>query len=123
MTRCEIRTATAKDAFSFYGKAPINSFKGIVAVENDKVIGIGGLFYSQSNLVVFTDMKPEMRQYKKAIVKGCRIIMDMVKNADRPVYAMANPDEPTAERLLEKLGFVHTGLKNELGETLVWGDT
>ena len=121
MTKCKLKTATAKDAFEFYGKAPSNSFKGIVAVEGGKVIGIGGIFHNKTNLVVFTDMKPEMRQYKKAIVKGCRMIMNMVKEANRPVYAIANPDEPTAEKLLEKLGFVHTGLENEFGETLVWG--
>jgi len=122
MTKCKLRTATAKDAFNFYGKPPTNSFKGIVAVEGDKVIGIGGLFYTKSGLVAFSDMKPEMRQYKKAMVKGCRMIMNMVKNAEVPVYAVANNMEPTAKNLLERLGFVNTGVGNELGETLVWGD-
>ena len=122
MTKCELRTATTKDAYNFYGRMPTNSFKGIVAVEGDKVIGIGGLFYTKSNLIAFSDMKPEMRPYKKAMVKGCRIIMDMVKNAEVPVYAVANSNEPTAKNLLKRLGFVNTGVENEFGETLVWRD-
>ena len=122
MTKCKLRQATTKDAYNFYGKMPSNSFKGIVAVEGDKVIGIGGLFYTKDGLIAFSDMKPEMRQYKKALVKGCRMIMDMVKNADTPVYAVANDKEPTATNLLERLGFVRTGIKNEIGETLVWRD-
>jgi len=122
MTRCEIRTATAKDAHDFYGKPPSNSFKGFVAVKSGRVIGIGGVFYTKTGLIAFSDMKPEMRQHKKAIVKGCRMIMDMVKNAEVPVYAVANDNEPTANNLLERLGFVNTGVKNELGDTLVWRD-
>lgn len=118
----KLKTATAKDAYNFYGKAPSNSFKGIVAVDGDKVIGIGGLFYTKDGLIAFSDMKPEMRQYKKAMVKGCRMIMEMVRDSSTPVYAVANDKEPKATRLLERLGFVRTGIKNEIGETLVWRD-
>jgi len=122
MTKCKLRQATTKDAYSFYGKMPSNSFKGIVAVEGDKVIGIGGLFYTKDGLIAFSEMKPEMRKHKKVLVKGIRMIMNMVKNADTPVYAVANDKEPTAQRLLERLGFVNTGVSNKLGETLVWRD-
>jgi hypothetical protein len=115
------RPATIKDAVEFYGKYPANRFKGFVAVKDEKVIGIGGIFYLKSDLVAFTDIKPEMRQDKKAIVKGCRMIMDMIKELNRPVYAIANASEPTAAHLLERLGFIPTGLKNDVGETLVWG--
>ena len=116
------RTATTKDALDFYGKKPPNSFKGIVAVKDEKIIGIGGLFYMKTNVVVFSDIKPEMRSHKKAIVKGLKIIMNMVKDSNRAVYAIACPDEPTSKKLLNKLGFTPTGQKNEIGETLVWGD-
>ena len=114
------RSATIKDAVSFYGKYPPNRFKGFVAVMDEKIIGIGGIFYTESNLVAFTDIKPEMRQSKKAIVKGCKLVMNMVKESKHPVYAVADPKEPTATHLLERLGFIPTGLKNDTGETLVW---
>ena len=120
MTKCKLKTATAKDAYNFYGHMPTNSFKGIVAIEGDKVIGIGGLFYTKAGVIVFSDMKPEMRQYKKVMVKGCRMIMDIVRKSETSVYAVANDKEPTAKDLLERLGFVGTGVRNELGETLVW---
>lgn len=118
----KFRNATTKDAHAFYGKAPSNTFKGVVAVKGEEVIGIGGVFYMQSHLVAFSDMKPEMRKYKKSIVKGVRLIMKMVKEAGRPVYTIACPDEPTASKLLEGLGFKPTGLRNEIGETLIWED-
>lgn len=115
------RSATAKDAYEFYGKAPSNSFTGIVAVDEGNIVGIGGLFRHKQHLIAFTDLKPEMRPHKKALVKGCRMMINIIKKAKRPVYAVADPTEPTAAYLLAKIGFIPTGLRNEMGETLVWG--
>lgn len=120
MTRCEFRKATAQDALEFYGKPPCNSFRGIVAVEDGKVIGIGGLFYEGKNLVAFSDMKPEMRKHRKDMARSCRMLIDMVREAKRPVYAVADPNEPTSPYLLAKLGFEPTGMFGPSGEILKW---
>jgi hypothetical protein len=114
------RNATGKDAFEFYGKVPEHSFKGIVAIKDERVIGIGGLFFMKGSIVAFSDMKPEMKESKKSIVKGMRMLVDMIKKETRPVYAIADPNEATSCKLLAKLGFVGTGIINPDGETLVW---
>jgi hypothetical protein len=114
------RPATAKDVEEFYGKPSKHSFRGLVAVDDGSIVGIGGITTVNSRLVVFTSMREEMKRHKKAVAKGCRLMMDMVKEAGRPVYAVADPNEPTAEKLLAKLGFEPTGLSGSDGETLVW---
>ena len=69
------RQATARDALAFYGKPASNSFKGIAAIENEKVVGLGGLFYMKGGIVAFSDMKDELRANKKDIVRGCRMLV------------------------------------------------
>ncbi len=120
MTKCSLKPATAEAAEAFYGRPVDYSFKGIVAVEDEKVIGIGGIYRLNGHRVAFTDMKPEMRRHKREMVKSCRLLMNMIRDEKAPVYAVANQDEPTAADLLTRLGFEPTGLYNEVGETLVW---
>lgn len=123
MTKCSLQPATAEAAEAFYGRPVDYSFKGIIAVEDEKVIGIGGIYRLNGKRVAFTDMKPEMRRHKKVMVKSCRLLMAMIREEKGPVYAVANQDEPTAPDLLARLGFESTGVFNEFGETLVWRDT
>ena len=122
MTSCRIEPATPETVEAFYGEPVGYSFKGIVAVEDENVIGIGGIYRLNGKRIAFTDMKPEMRKHKKIMVKSCRLLMDMIRKEHRPVYAVANQDEPTAQDLLARLGFEPTGQFNEYGETVVWRD-
>lgn len=115
------RVATNKDSTDFFGKAPTHNFKGIVAVKDNKIIGIGGLLYTKEGVIAFSEIKDEMKKNKKDIVRGCRILIDMIKKENRSVYAVADKKEPTSQAFLKRLGFVRTGLFNENGETLVWG--
>ena len=120
MTRCEFRQATAKDAYEFYGEKPPFSFKGVAAVKDGKVVGLGGIYREAHYLIAFTDMKDEMRESKKDIAKGCRIVHNLIIEEPRPVYAIANQDEPTAKALLAKLGFVPSGKETDKGSILIW---
>lgn len=120
MTRCEFRQATAKDAREFYGEKPPFSFRGVAAIKDGKVVGLGGIYREAHYLVAFTDMKDEMRENKKDIAKGCRMIHKMIIDEKRPVYAVANREEPTAEALLAKLGFVPSGRETSKGSILIW---
>ncbi len=120
MTKCSFRTATQEDALEFFGELPPFSFKGIVAVEDGKVIGIGGISRTGGVLTAFSDMKPEMRKYKREMVMTCRMIVAMIKQQDRPVYAVANNSEPTSLSLLVRLGFKPAGKITEDGEVMRW---
>jgi len=120
MTRCNFRKATAQDSYEFYGKPPCNTFRGIVAEIDGRVIGIGGLFYEGKARVAFSDMKPEMKQHRKDIARACRMLIDIVKEAKAPVYSVCDTNEPTSFNLLKKLGFVSTGITGPMGEILIW---
>jgi len=123
MTRCKFRQATAQDAYDFYGANPPFSFKGVAAIKDGMVVGVGGIYREGPYLIAFTDMKDEMRESKKDVAKGCRMIHKLIIEESRPVYAIANNDEPTAEALLVKLGFVPSGKTSEKGDILIWEET
>lgn len=120
MPRCSFKTATQKDAAEFFGQQPAYTFKGIAATEGEKIIGIGGLIYSGGRVTAFSDMKPEMRKYKKDMALTCRMIVAMIKAEPRKVYAVAQEDEPTSAYLLIKLGFRPTGEFSSFGEIMRW---
>ena len=113
------RRATAADALAYYGKPAPFSFRGYVAELGDEVIGIGGVYYQDGTPIAFSEMRPAMRTHRKAIAKACRMLMQFLNQIGGPVYAVACPTEPTAPRLLAKLGFKPTGLFGPMGETLV----
>lgn len=115
----EFRVATLADALEFFGGYPPARFRGFVAVLNGAVVGIGGVYYHGGAMVAFSDLKPEIRKHKKIIAKGCRILCKFFEELNMPVYALANAHEPTAPRLLAKLGFRPTGQVTDAGEYLV----
>ena len=115
------RQATEADATTYYGQRPPLSFRGYVAIKGDEVVGIGGVYYSGSARVAFSEFKPEMRSDRRALVKGTRMLMRFIDTIKGPVYAVASQNEPTATNLLSRLGWKPTGIHGPQGETLVRG--
>ena len=102
-----IRPATAADLAVFYGAIPGRSVRALVAELAGKPIAIAGIAYQQDGAppYLFSDMKPEMRRFPVAIIKGAR---EMLKRLARPgLAAVADPSKPNAGRVLASLGFVH----------------
>lgn len=99
-----IREATAQDAIDFYdGKPPSNSFHGFVAVQEGRVIGIAGVYYDGPVQVAFSDMKEEMKKYKKDIIRGTRLVMQMIEKRGLTVYAECA--EGRAANFVRRVGF------------------
>ena len=115
------RRANAEDALAFFGRSPPFSFRGWVAEQDGQVTAIGGLYYEDGRPVAFSDMGATFRKSRKDIAKGCRILMQMIDKIKGPVYAVANPNEPTANYLLAKLGWKPTGRFTDVGELMVRG--
>lgn len=114
----EFRRASATDVAAFYDGPPPARMHAIVAFRGDTPLMIGGVFYAHGVPVVFSTLKPEARKSKKLIAKGIRILMDFWDEFNMPLYAIANPSEPTAPYLLCKLGFKPTGVMTSQGEYL-----
>jgi hypothetical protein len=115
------RPATAADAEAYYGRNPGLTFRGYVAVKGDEVLGICGVNYTNGMRVAFSEFKEALRSDRRALAKGVKMTMKLVNQIKGPVYAVADDEEPTAAKLLAKLGWVPTGVHGPHGETLVRG--
>lgn len=103
----ELRPATAKDIAAFYGKPPRETVRAIVAELNGEPVGIAGIAHKNGCLVLFCDLKPEMRKFRKSIVKAGRQLMSMTKG--RTVRSVADPNIPGSGRFLEAIGLKRVG--------------
>ncbi len=115
------RPATPADAEAYYGRPSGATFRGYVAVKDGEVVGIGGVSYDNGTRVAFSEFKDALRSDRRALVKGVKIVMDIVNQIRGPVYAVADDAEPTSTKLLAKLGWRPTGVVGPHGETLVRG--
>ena len=107
MTKSEpvLRPATAGDVADFFGKPQAKTVQAVVMELDGRVIGIGGLAYEGDKLVAFGDFKPEALKYKRMVVKGARMVRDMVAKARAPVFTVADDKYPGSAKLLLRLGF------------------
>ena len=115
-----IKFASMAHAKEFYGDQYTKSFRGGVALLKGKVVGIAGLSFENEQMMLFSDMKDEMRPYKRDIVKAIRIIGKMVEKALCPIVAVADNKESLSEKILTKLGFTFRGHMNPDGSKIFW---
>ena len=117
----EITFAPATQAYvnDYFGGAPPYGFRGYVALLDGAVVGIGGVFMYGGVPVAFSQMKDPMRPFIKAKARAARLLEKYIDDMRIPVYATADPNEPTSGKLLEKLGFQPTGVESGYGEMLV----
>ena len=114
----EIRQATEKDVRNYFdGVAPIRSMRAFAAILDGRVIGIGGVYFDGKNMVAFSDIKDEMKKYKKDIVRGARIIMDMIASRNIAVFAICADDR--AVQFVNHLGFDVVGETPD-GRLMIW---
>lgn len=119
-SKVTIEPANIKHAKEFYGDQYTKSFKGYVALLDGKVVGIGGISFSKNNMMLFSDIKDELRPYKRDIVKGVYILKDMVEKINYPVVAIASKEERLSEKLLDRLGFSPSGYSDSDGSKIFW---
>lgn len=118
MTKVKITQATQALIHDFYGGMPPFSMKGFAAVLDDKCIGLTGIYREGPRFIAFSDMRPEMRAHKKAMVIAVRKMERMMRELGKSIYAVCNPDEQTSVRLLQRVGFRPTGMTGPAGEIL-----
>lgn len=116
----DIRYATADDIKSFYeGRDNYGfSMRAAVAVDNDEVVGMAGVYYQYDGvLVAFSDIKESMRKRKKDVVRLGRLVMQMIINRKIPVVALC--EEQQSYNILRKLGFEEF-MTTERGRVMKW---
>lgn len=100
------RSATHEDVRRYYPTLT-SSFKAWVAVLDGEVRGILGIALTRPIACMFSAFDEELRPYLKRLT-----ILRFIKKAEAalnesriPVWAIAEPTEPTAPAILKRLGF------------------
>lgn len=119
MTRSSVTFAhaTAEAAQAYYGGTPPFSFRGYVALLEDRPIGIGGVYYIGPTPYAFSEMTDEMRPRLKDKARAVRVLEKLLDTYKTPVFAVAT--EPTSDGLLRKLGFERTEHTTDAGPIMV----
>lgn len=99
--------ATAELARAYYGGDPPFTFRGYVAMLDDRPVGVGGVYFINDQPWAFSEMKPELRPRRKDKARAVRLLERSIAAYRTPVHAAAS--EPTSEGLLTRLGFLPTG--------------
>lgn len=113
----ETRLATETDMREFYGRQKWGTCRAMAWTSGGSVLGIGGVAYRNGMAVIFVDLKPEARAHRKSILRGARWALGQLRKT--PAIAIADGNEPGAERFLTKLGFIHLVSSPE-GEVYKW---
>lgn len=108
----EIIPATADHIRAIYGASLPMSFRAFAAVEENRVLGVGGIYLHDGCEVVFVRMTDELRAHKKTILRGAIKVMSLFGSR---VVAICDPSIPKAREFLE-----HFGFRRISGEVYVW---
>lgn len=110
--KIELTYASQADVDEYYGGAPLYSCRAVAARLNGKLVGLGGVYRVNSQMVVFTEIREEMKPYKKDIIRASRMVLKIL---DRYTTVVSYPDPAigTADTFGNHFGFYDTGIKNE----------
>ena len=97
--------ATTEAVARAYPKRPQQTMRAILAMDEDRVLGIAGVYQQDANLVMFANLSPELLEQKRTIVRGIRLLMKLATRARLPIVALADPEIDGSDRLLEHMGF------------------
>lgn len=104
-----IRQATREDIdryFADQGRVTQTVTAWVGELDGEPV-GIAGFSHSMGRVIAFFNIKPEGRLYKKEIWAALKQTFDdlRAKGKYRYIFAMCDPTEPNAPRLLRYFGF------------------
>lgn len=94
-----------RELLAAIGEKPPGAGRAFAAVLDGEVLGVCGYFHDHARLVLYSKMRPELRRWKKVIVRGVRLAMQAASKVRAPIVATA--DEAVPQRFLKKLGFEH----------------
>lgn len=99
----ELRQATQRDIEDYYGRLPLCTMRGVVAVKDGEVLGVGGTYRYRGDTIVFCEMKDHAKKYRKYILKAAKMVLENLR--EKRVFAICDAEQPTAKQFLEHLGF------------------
>lgn len=94
-----------KGHFDDLGETLQRGGRAIAAVMDGSTIGVAGYYLDNGRLIVFSTITPELRKFKRTIVRGAKIVMGMTLNIHAPAHALAESETKGSETLLRHFGF------------------
>lgn len=93
--------------------------KAFAAVLDDVPIAVSGVYYYPAQVVAFSKILPEHSHHKMALARGAKRVLELLKDINVPVLAIAEPDLPTAPAFLERCGFEYVKTTSQ-GRVYKW---
>jgi hypothetical protein len=103
--RTELVPATAEQLQAFRGQELERSVRAVAAVRDGQVLGVAGIYPGQAGWVMFAELSDDVRRDKRLVIRGYRAVQDLARRRPMPVVAIADPEIPGSDILLEHMGF------------------
>lgn len=111
----EIKPATTELLTQYYGYLPKRSLCSVVAIQDNKVIGVSGYYNDKNRFVAFADFNEAVRRNKRIMVKGIRAVRELLRSKKLTVQILADPEVPDSQKLLK-----HIGSQPLMGDIYTW---
>ncbi|MFA7333353.1 MAG: hypothetical protein WC130_03570 [Kiritimatiellia bacterium] len=103
-----IRDATRDDMTAICGKRTGATFRAWAVEKNGTLVAVGGVVYGKPLIIGFSRIAAGAEMKPQTVWRLTRKLWNNVMALGHPViYAIADPDLPTAPAFLERLGFKH----------------
>lgn len=101
-----------------YNHRPPYTVRGWAGLRGNEPVAVAGLCYFPSQVIAFCKIIPEAESEKYSIAKGTLKVLELIKKVKGPVYAVAEPENHSAENFLVRCGFEYLD-KGPNGEVFV----
>lgn len=96
--------ATERDIIEFTGERPKKTVRAFVAKVGNRIVGIGGFTYYDTQAVAFLNVSEEGRKYPVLMIKLCKKVIAEFKGPYL-LCAIRDKGEPNSAKFLERIGF------------------
>lgn len=103
MTKVDLIQANNDDFLSIYGYVPENPYVAFKCFIDEIFTGIGGYVYTENRATFFLNVFDKKRYF--IIFKVLLRKINELKNNNLQFNVIRDKNEPTSEKLLQKLGF------------------
>lgn len=107
MTR--VRWAEPADIVAYYGDDAKPTMQAVVLDVDGELLGVAGLYCDSGRLICFSDFRPQSSLYKKSIIRGAQLLLELMHKKRRPIYAVRDETVSSSSRFLAYLGFEQEG--------------
>lgn len=114
-----IRRASAEDIRYFYPDGAPRTSHAWLALYKNQPACLAGLTVERGGCVAYSEILPGIVAPKATIWRTARALMEHIKSLNLPMYAACDPVNISAQKFVERLGFKHERLFQDM-ELYVW---